>query len=126
MEVTNNNKIDPGFWIGLLLVLILMSCTMKCQAQTRQQTAQIDTMMCHYSCITKVVQTTTSKGTAKYYAIYDCKHTGVSDMIPISPSVMEYINLCKTNGIEPSLAIRLRNGIITSIIKYKPKYIRKR
>ena len=116
MEATNNNKIDPGFWIGLLLVLILMSCTIKCQAQTRQQTAQIDTMMCHYSCITKVVQTTTTNGKPRYYAVYNCKHYNVQDMIPISASVMEYIKICNNNNIAPSLAIRLRNGIITNII----------
>ena len=106
--------------MGLALIIVLCLCTSKCNAQ--RQTAHVDTIACHSECINKFTTTTTAKGTVKVYAVYNCKHNGISDLIPVSQTVWEYITLCKQNGIKPSLGIRLRNGQISSIIKYKPKY----
>lgn len=36
--------------------------------------------------------------------------------------VYEYIVECKENGVVPAVAIRVRNGQITSLIKYRKKY----
>ena len=47
----------------------------------------------------------------------------IQDLIPVSQSVMEYIILCTKNGIEPTLGIRIRNGQISSLVKYKNKFI---
>ena len=30
MTATNDNKLDPGFWVGLILIGILIYCTTKC------------------------------------------------------------------------------------------------
>lgn len=125
-KAKQDSNLDPGHWIGILLAIVLMClCIAKCQAQSVQK-ARIDTIMCHNECIDKFVSTKTAKGTIKYFAVYNDKRQDVSELIPVPSSVMTYIIVCKENGIEPSLAIRLRNGIITSLMRYKPKYVRRR
>ena len=97
--------------------------TSKCQAQ---QKAVIDTMTCKVECIKQIVQQPSSNGkTVKYMAAYIDKSAGFSEVIPISKSVVDYINTCKQFSIEPTLGIRLRNGVITSIVRYKIKFVRK-
>lgn len=120
IKMNKKEKLDPGVWVGLALIIVLCLCTSKCNAQ--RQTAHVDTIACHSECINKFTTTTTAKGTVKVYAVYNCKHNGISDLIPVSKTVWEYITLCRQNGIKPNLGIRLRNGQISSIIKYKPKY----
>lgn len=125
--MTNNENLDPGHWIGIMLIILALLClcaTRSC-AQTKQ-TTRIDTVECHNGCIVKFNMATTAKGNPKYSAVYNCTHNGVSDIIPVPKTVYEYIILCRENGIEPSLAIKLKNGIISGIIKYKPKYRIKR
>ena len=102
--------------------ILILFCFFALTASAQKQTAQIDTIACHNECINKFTTTTTAKGTVKVYAVYNCKHNGVSDLIPVSKTVWEYITLCRQNGVKPSLGIRLRNGQISSIIKYKQKY----
>lgn len=102
--------------------ILILFCFFALTASAQKQTAQIDTIACHSECISKFTTTTTAKGTVKVYAVYNCKHNGISDLIPVSKTVWEYITLCRQNGVKPSLGIRLRNGQISSIIKYKPKY----
>lgn len=97
--------------------------TSKCHAQ---QKAAIDTMVCKVECIKQIVQQPSSNGkTVKYLAAYIDKSVGFSEVIPISKSVVDYINTCKQFSIEPTLGIRLRNGVITSIVRYKIKFVRK-
>lgn len=43
----------------------------------------------------------------------------------VCKSVVDYINTCKQFSIEPTLGIRLRNGVITSIVRYKIKFVHK-
>lgn len=118
-----DSNMDPGHWLGLIAIIIicLLLATQRCKAQT----AKIDTMRCYPECIEKIVTTTTDAGKIKYFAVYNDKKQNVSDLIPIPQSVMTYIKVCRQNGIVPSLAIRLRNGSITSIMRYKPRYVRK-
>lgn len=119
-----DSNLDPGHWLGLLMIIVVLClCAAKCNAQTK---ARIDTMVCHNECIDKFVTTKTEKGTTKYFAVYNDKRQEVSELIPVPASVMTYITVCKQNGIEPSLAIRLRNGIITSLMRYKPKYVKRK
>ena len=97
--------------------------TSKCNAQ---QKAAIDTMVCKVECIKQIVQQPSDNGKAvKYLAAYIDKSAGFSEIIPISKSVVDYINTCKQFSIDPTLGIRLRNGVITSIVRYKIKFVRK-
>ena len=108
--MTNNERLDPGFWIGLFLVVLLIFCTHRAQ--------KIDTIPCHVACIVKIVQKPTPKS-VKYLAVYKCAHMGIQDIIPVSKTVYEYMRTAVEYGIQPELGIRLRDGNITSIIKRK-------
>ena len=123
-KAKQDSNLDPGHWLGLfaLIIILLLVGTRGC-AQTK---AEIDTMYCNPACIEKYVTTTTEAGKLKVFAVYNDKRQDVSDLIPVPQSVYTYIKVCKQNGITPSLAIRLRNGIITGLMRYKPKYIKQK
>ena len=113
----------PSTLIALVVIIILLLLTSKCHAQ---QKAAIDTMICKVECIKQIVQQPSSNGkTVKYMAVYIDKSAGFSEIIPISKSVVDYINVCKQFSVEPTLGIRLRNGVITSIVRYKIKFVHK-
>lgn len=117
------DKHNPGPLIAIVIIVMLLLMTSKCHAQ---QKAAIDTMVCKVECIKQIVQQPSSNGkTVKYMAVYIDKSAGFSEIIPISKSVVDYINTCKQFSIEPTLGIRLRNGVITSIVRYKIKFVRK-
>lgn len=117
------DKHSPGPLIALVIVIILLLLTSKCHAQ---QKAVIDTMACKVECIKQIVQQPSSNGkTVKYMAVYIDKSAGFSEIIPISKSVVDYINVCREFSLEPTLGIRLRNGVITSIVRYKIKFVHK-
>lgn len=121
-----DNYENLKFMLGFLIVLlILFFSAVRCCAQTKTK-AQIDTMVCHSECIDKYVEATTSNGKVHYYAVYNDTKNDVSELIPVTQTVMSYIKLCNENSIKPSLGIKLRNGQIQSLIKYKPRYIRKK
>ena len=114
---------SPGPLIALAVIVILLLLTSKCHAQ---QKAAIDTMVCKVECIKQIVQQPSSNGkTVKYMAVYIDKNIGFSEIIPVSKSVVDYINVCKQFSVEPTLGIRLRNGVITSIVRYKIKFVHK-
>lgn len=114
---------SPGPLIALVVIIILLLLTSKCHAQ---QKAVIDTMTCKVECIKQIVQQPSSNGkTVKYMAVYIDKKIGFSEIIPISKNVVDYINVCKQFSVEPTLGIRLRNGVITSIVRYKIKFVHK-
>lgn len=109
--------------IAIVIIVILLLLTSKCHAQ---QKAVIDTMACKVECIKQIVQQPSSSGkTVKYLAVYVDKSAKFSEVIPISKSVVDYINTCKRFSIEPTLGIKLRNGVISSIIRYKVKFVHK-
>ena len=117
------DKHNPGPLIALAIVIALLLMTSKCHAQ---QKAVIDTMACKVECIKQIVQQPSSNGkTVKYLAVYVDKSAKFSEVIPISKSVVDYINTCKRFSIEPTLGIKLRNGVISSIIRYKIKFVHK-
>lgn len=116
------DKHSPGPLVALVVIIILLLMTSKCHAQQ----AAIDTMVCKAECIKQIVQQPSSNGkTVKYMAVYIDKKIGFSEIIPISKSVVDYINTCKQFSLEPTLGIRLRNGVITSIVRYKIKFVHK-
>ena len=113
----------PSTLIALVVIILLLLLTSKCHAQ---QKAAIDTMICKVECIKQIVQQPSSNGkTVKYMAVYVDKSAGFSEIIPVSKSVVDYINVCKQFSVEPTLGIRLRNGVITSIVRYKIKFVHK-
>lgn len=113
----------PSTLIALVVIIILLLLTSKCHAQ---QKAAIDTMVCKVECIKQIVQQPSSNGkTVKYMAVYIDKKIGFSEIIPVSKNVVDYINVCKQFSVEPTLGIRLRNGVITSIVRYKIKFVHK-
>lgn len=113
----------PDLLIAIVVIAMLLLLTSKCHAQ---QKAVIDTMVCKVECIKQIVQKPSSNGkTVKYMAVYIDKSAGFSEIIPVSKSVVDYINVCKQFSIEPTLGIRLRNGVITSIVRYKIKFVHK-
>lgn len=113
---------SPGPLVALIVIIILLLLTSKCHAQ---QKAVIDTMVCKVECIKQIIQQPSSNGNVKYMAVYVDKSAGFSEIIPVSKSVVDYINVCKQFSIEPTLGIRLRNGVITSIVRYKIKFVHK-
>ena len=113
----------PSTLIALVVIILLLLLTSKCHAQ---QKATIDTMVCKVECIKQIVQQPSYNGkTVKYMAVYVDKSAGFSEIIPVSKSVVDYINVCKQFSVEPTLGIRLRNGVITSIVRYKIKFVHK-
>nr|DAT27512.1 MAG TPA: hypothetical protein [Caudoviricetes sp.] len=117
------DKHSPGPLIAIVIIIILLLMTSKCHAQ---QKAVIDTMTCKVECIKQIVQKPSANGkTVKYMAVYVDKSIGFSEVIPISKSVVDYINTCKQFSIAPNIGIRLRNGVITSIVRYKIKFVHK-
>ena len=114
---------SPDPLIAIIVIMILLFMTSKCHAQ---QKAAIDTMVCKVECIKQIVQKPSTNGkTVKYLAVYVDKSAGFSEIIPISKNVVDYISTCKQFSIEPTLGIRLRNGVITSIVRYKIKFVHK-
>lgn len=113
---------SPGPLIAIVVIIILLLMTSKCQAQ---QKAVIDTMTCKVECIKQIQKLSVNGKTVKYLAVYVDKSAGFSEIIPISKSVVDYISTCKQFSIEPTLGIRLRNGVITSIVRYKIKFVHK-
>lgn len=122
---SNQNSLDPGHYIGLFIIVALFTFgAVRACAQT--QKAQYDTILCKNECIDKYVEEKTKTGKTKFYAIYNDTKNDISELIPVSQTVMSYIKTCEENKIKPSLGIKLRNGQISSIIRYKNRYYRKR
>lgn len=93
----------PSTLIALVVIILLLLLTSKCHAQ---QKAAIDTMVCKVECIKQIVQQPSSNGkTVKYMAVYVDKSAGFSEIIPVSKSVVDYINVCKNSLLSQHLAL---------------------
>lgn len=115
---TNNYK-----WLfTLITIILLLLISVKCCAQTTKQTTTIDTVVCKVSCIQKIVEISNTNGKVKTFAVYIDKDNNIDELIPVSSSVLDYVKLCNQNSITPTLGIRLRNGQISSIIRYRQKF----
>lgn len=122
MKDENYSKIDPILWVILCIIILMFGFITECRAQ-KQQTV-LDTVACKAECIQKFVTHTTKSGNVSYKAIYVDKELGVEEIIPVSKSVYTYIQECKEYGFKPILAIKLRNGEVSSIIRIKTRYRR--
>jgi len=115
---TNNYK----WLLTLIIIILLLSLSIKCCAQTTKQTTTIDTVVCKVSCIQKIVEISNTNGKVKTFAVYIDKDNNIDELIPVSSSILDYVKLCNQNSITPTLGIRLRNGQISSIIRYRQKF----
>ena len=112
-----------GWVIALVIIASMLFVTAKCHAANP---VRVDTMICKVECIKKIVETPTSNGkSTKFYAVYNDAKAGFSEIIPISKNVVDYINMCKQFSVKPTLGIKLRNGVISSIVRYKIKFVPK-
>ena len=113
---------NSGWIIAIIIIMMLLISTAKCHAA---DPVKIDTMLCKTECIQKIIQQTSPKGTIRYYAVYNDPSIKFSEIIPISKSVMEYMQLCKQYSIKPTLGIKLRNGVVSGIFRYKIKFVKR-
>ena len=113
---------NSGWIIAIIIIMMLLISTAKSHAA---DPVKIDTMLCKTECIQKIIQQTSPKGTIRYYAVYNDPSIKFSEIIPISKSVMEYMQLCKQYSIKPTLGIKLRNGVVSGIIRYKIKFVKR-
>ena len=98
----------------------MMTCIV-CTAATKNDVV-LDTVVCHYECIDRIVSEQTKSGKTKYFAVYNDTKNDISELIPVPETVVIYIMTCKENKIKPNLAIKLRNGVISGLIRYKMRY----
>lgn len=119
--VKRKTGLPPGFWLGIIMVLILLFLPLYCKAST------YDTIPARPQCIEKVIAEPTQKGDRyRYFVVYRDEQNDLIDLIPITESVVVYLEKCKQNKITPQIGIKLKDGYVYSIIKYKRMYRRKK
>ena len=118
IEENNNND---KWWLAALFVLLLLYVANAFFNPLRaQKVVDVkDTIPCQVEGIKKYIEKQTTKST-KYYAVYN--YGEIQEIIYVSKTTKEYIDMCRENGIRPSLGIQLKNGQIMSIVKYKKRY----
>ena len=113
---------NSGWIIAIIVIIILLTSTAKCHAA---DPVKVDTMVCKTECIKQIVKKPSANGkSVKLYAVYVDNSIKFSEIIPISKSVVDYIETCKQFSIKPTLGIRLRNGVVSSIVRYKIKFVK--
>lgn len=117
-------EIDPKWLIIAFIMMIMLLFTKNVFGQTKT-TVKPDTVLCKTECIVKYVQTETKSGKVKTYAVYKDEKNNIAELIPVSQSVLDYVKLCDQNNLKPTLGIKVKNGQIVSLIRYKPKFIKK-
>ena len=117
-------EISPKWLIIAFITIIMLLFAKNVFGQTKT-TVKPDTILCKTECIVKYVQTETKSGKVKTYAVYKDEKNGIEELIPISQTVLDYVKLCGQNNLKPTLGIKVKNGQIVSLIRYKPRLIRK-
>lgn len=110
-------------WEKAVLLILLLAAIIflpqHCNAQEKEP-VRYDTIAIDYSNILKTFTKVSSSGkTVKMYCVYSYK--GVKDLTNISKSVIQYISMCEEAGIEPQLALKLKDGEVISVIKAKAR-----
>lgn len=121
IQFKDKNPKPSRFWLIIMFLITLIILLCLATKSIAANTAKVDTILCKTECIVKFVSVNTKSNKEKTYVIYKDEKNNIEELIPVSTYVLEYITLCKQNGIKPHLGIRLKNNQITSIIKYKPK-----
>jgi len=117
-------ELSPKWLIIAFITMLLLLFAKNVFGQTKT-TVKPDTILCKTECIVKYVQTETKSGKVKTYAVYKDEKNGIEELIPISQTVLDYVKLCGQNNLKPTLGIKVKNGQIVSLIRYKPRLIRK-
>lgn len=117
-------EISPKWLIIAFVTMLLLLFAKNVFGQTKT-TVKPDTVLCKTECIVKYVQTESKSGKVKVYAVYKDEKNGIEELIPISQTVLDYVKLCGQNNLKPTLGIKVKNGQIVSLIRYKPKFIKK-
>lgn len=121
MRKPNQSRLDPGFWIGIILLFGLLCISpVKCSAKT-----QYDTIYCDPACIQKFIDVPNEKGIVKTYAVYVDEKRRILDIIFVPKETYRYIRVCKENKITPSLGIKLRGDNVVSIVRRRTKWQRR-
>ena len=119
----NNTSFFERIFVIAVMGLMLFGFVTACNAQTTKVKAVYDTVYCDQACIQKYVQIPNQNtGKIKTYALYKDTANKISELIPVSSSVYEYVQTCIKYGIEIHLGIRLKNGQILSLIRYKKTF----
>lgn len=98
-----------------MVLLVLLTSLSVC---AQKQDAIVDTIPIRLEQYIKAFTKPNDKGARK--AVF--KDGSYEDLISCSKTVYEYIVECKENNIIPSVAIRVRNGQVVSLIKLKKRY----
>ena len=116
-----NDNDNDKWWLAALFVLLLLYVASAFFNPLRaQKVVDVkDTIPCSTEGIVKYIEKQTPKS-VRYYAVYN--DGNIQEIIPISKTTKEYVDMCRENGIHPSLGIQLKNGQIVSIVKYKKQY----
>ena len=117
-------ELSPKWLIIAFITMLLLLFAKNVFGQTKTM-IKPDTILCKTECIVKYVQIESKSGKVKTYAVYKDAKNGVEELIPISQSVLDYVKLCDQNGLKPTLGIKVKNGQIISLIRYKPRLIKK-
>lgn len=118
----NNDPNKTDWWVFAILIAILFMI-IGIQRTCAQATAHYDTIQAKPECIDKIIDEPTSNGkSVKYYAVYNDYVNDISDIIWIPKATMDYITMCEKSNITPSLAFRMKDGSIYSLIRIKKVY----
>lgn len=110
---------NPWGMLFIFWVLVFMFVMTQCHAQ--KQVHHYDTVYCHVEAIKKVIEQPSSSGkSTRLFVVYNTPD--IHELIPISRSTYDYMRLCEANGVKPSLGIKIKDGQIATIIKYRRKY----
>lgn len=109
-----NSNPNDKWWVAAIIVLALLWFVNAFWSPARAQ--KLDTIQINHTNIQKIVQKSTAKS-IRYYAVYE--DGTFSDIIPIGKTVIEYLETCKEYNLRPQLGIKLKDGQIVSIVRYK-------
>ena len=105
------------WWIILLVVLMLL------MIGVMRAGAHSDTLSIKKECVEKVISKPSKNGkSVKYYAIIRLKDENDKDykeIVTVSKTVIEYLDMCKEYGLRPHLAVRYKDDSPYSLIKKK-------
>lgn len=110
---------------AIIIVVAVLILPQKCgactlSASTEIKVENVDTIALYPNQIQSIFQKPSSTGKSmKYYVVYTYK--GVQDITTTTKSVIDYVEICKDAKIEPRLALKIKDGLVVSIIKQKTK-----
>ena len=113
-------KDDAYLWAAAIILLLLFLFN-----AFRSQAAEKDTIQIPAYTVERIVKRPTTSGkSVKFYVVYNCGES--KDLINVNRTTVEYIQMCKQLGIQPSLGLVIKNERAVSIVKINRRYDKKR